>query len=60
MGRRDKWLSVIKKQDLTGDKIRYAAVCFDHFISGKVTMAAVDNEASHHRRRRAEERAVLL
>ena len=36
-GRRDKWLSVIKKQDLTEDKIRHAVVCIDHFISGKVT-----------------------
>ena len=28
---------MIKKQDLTEDKIRHAAVCLDHFISGKVT-----------------------
>ena len=28
---------MIKKQDLTEDKIRHAAVCIDHFISGKVT-----------------------
>ena len=36
-GRRDKWLSVIKRQE-DKDKIRHAAVCIDHFnfISGKV------------------------
>ena len=28
---------MIKRQDLTEDKIRHAAVCIDHFISGKVT-----------------------
>ena len=28
---------MIKRQDLTGDKIGHAAVCIDHFISGKVT-----------------------
>ena len=28
---------MIKKQDLTKDKIRHAAVCIDHFISGEVT-----------------------
>ena len=31
------FLFKIKKQDLTEDKIRHAAVCIDHFIYGKVT-----------------------
>ena len=33
--RRAKWLSAIKRQDLTENKVKDARVCSDHFISGK-------------------------
>ncbi|KAF5278449.1 hypothetical protein FQA39_LY05938 [Lamprigera yunnana] len=35
MLRREKWLSAIKRDDLTNSKINYQRVCSKHFISGK-------------------------
>ena len=33
--RRDKWLACISREVLIEDKLRYARICSDHFVSGK-------------------------
>lgn len=34
--RRTLWLKAIHREDLTEEKLRYAAVCSDHFTTGQV------------------------
>lgn len=36
--RREKWISALKRTDLTETKLKYATICDKHFITGKCTL----------------------